>query len=650
MASSGLKTSFRGIVGRVAYGALFVVVLPWLLWKWTTAAEDLVVAPPIHRPTLGAVLIAAGASLILAGWHALYRHGGGLPMNAYPPPKRVTRGVYRWLAHPIYVGFDLGLVGVALYTGSRALLWLVTPIVTLASVALLYGFEIPALMARFGPRPDPPLLSLPPENSSRPRLAQRVSAMLFGIVIPWIALYQSVTWLGPPLGAVETYLELERAWPVWTPLYPVYFSVDVVTPLVALLARDNSLLRRFVVRVWVASAIAFPMLWFLPLIATARPIPEQAMFGELLLAQRSLDSARGALPSFHVIFAMLCSASMAESWPRARWAAWAWTLLVAASCVSLGVHGLLDVVAGGAIAAIAIHHQTVWRALLRLTERVANSWREWRVGRVRIIVHGGWAALSSATGVLCVLALLGPGATVAAVVAALAGLVGAALWAQWVEGSPALLRPYGYYGGLLGILLGALAAPAFGVSTWSLLAAYAVAGAPVQALGRIRCLVQGCCHGAPAPESVGIRYRHPRSRVVRLSPWENQPLHPTPLYSILVCALTLLVQARLWAIGAPAALLIGSYLMLNGLGRFVEEAYRGETQTPVHGALRLYQWVALAGIVAGAALSAVHGSPATGSFQPWLGALWPALACGVLVGAALGVDFPESNQRFARLA
>ena len=86
--------------------------------------------------------------------------------------------------------------------------------------------------------------------------------------------------------------------------------------------------------------------------------------------------------------------------------------------------------------------------------------------------------------------------------------------------------------------MGALVAPFFGTSIWSLLAAYAVAGPWVQACGRLRCLVQGCCHGCESSEFVGIRYSHPRSRVVRLAHLVGVPIHPTPLYSILANAVT----------------------------------------------------------------------------------------------------------------
>jgi prolipoprotein diacylglyceryltransferase len=234
--------------------------------------------------------------------------------------------------------------------------------------------------------------------------------------------------------------------------------------------------------------------------------------------------------------------------------------------------------------------------------------------------------------------------------AAFAALVGSALWAQWIEGSPALLRPVGFYGGLLGICLAALAGPLLGTPVWLLLGAYAVAGPYVQAVGRLRCLVQGCCHGSPTSDSIGICYGHPRSRVCRLAPHlTNVPIHATPLYSILWNVATAIVVVRLWFLQAPLPIVAGVYLILNGLGRFVEEAYRGEPQTPVFARLRLYQWVALASVVSGALVTALGRS--TGAPRPAPNAA--SFAAGVFFGAitwfALGVDFPESNRRFSRL-
>jgi membrane protein YdbS with pleckstrin-like domain len=92
------------------------------------------------------------------------------------------------------------------------------------------------------------------------------------------------------------------------------------------------------------------------------------------------------------------------------------------------------------------------------------------------------------------------------------------------------------------------------------------------------------------------------------------------------------------------------YLILNGLGRFVEEAYRGEPQTPIVWGLRLYQWTAIASVVLGAVLTTLT----TDAVIPEPRWSWHAVAAAVVFGlittVAVGVDVPDSNKRFSRLA
>lgn len=636
------------LIGKIAYGALFVVALPIAIWLWVRATEPMMVAPPVLLPELGAVLAALGGALIAAGWYGLWVHAGGLPMNAFPPPRFATRGIFALVGHPIYIGFDLGLFGLAMIVGSAALFWLVAPLVTLGSVALLYGHELRSLAERFGEDRERPAIAIPP-RSGPGTLAHRASAY-FILLFPWAVLYESVTRLGPPRGPIETYLELERSWPLVTELYPVYASVYIVALGVPLLLSDAAAIRRYVLSGLVACAITFPLYWFLPFVAPPKPLAEGTPFFAMLQLERALDSSRAALPSFHVIFACLAAGALADRFTRAKVIVWLWSALVGVACIAVGMHGVVDVAAGFVVGLASWRYEATWERLRAVTERIANSWREWTLGPVRVIHHGSYAAAASGGGVFIVLTLLGPSATVATTIAALAGLVGAALWAQWIEGSPSLLRPYGFYGGVAGIAVGALLAPLFGTPTWALLGAYAVAAPWVQAVGRLRCLVQGCCHGAPSSEAIGIRYRHPRSRVVRLSPWAGEPIHPTPLYSILGNALAALVLYRAWAVGMSATFIAGLFLLLNGLARFVEESYRGEGQTPVRGALRLYQWIALACIIGGAILTALPSVARGGTFFWFPGSLGVAAIVGFVVGVALGVDLPKSNARFSRLA
>jgi len=259
--------------------------------------------------------------------------------------------------------------------------------------------------------------------------------------------------------------------------------------------------------------------------------------------------------------------------------------------------------------------------------------------------------LAETIGVLMVGYTSGPGAFWASVLIGIWIMLGAGIWGQILVGSDKLKRPFGYYGAVLGAAVGlVLANTLFGQDILVIAAALSVAAPWIQATGRLRCLVQGCCHGCRTSENLGIAYRPQRSRVLQISGLGGQPLHPTPLYSMISNVLIGLVIARLLVIGAPATLIIGCYLMLNGLARFVEEAYRGEPQTQVIGGLKIYQWAALVSFVIGTVFTMVPSAPVdlqNVSLTPdiWIG----SLALGALATVAMGVDWPESDRRFSRL-
>jgi len=231
-------------------------------------------------------------------------------------------------------------------------------------------------------------------------------------------------------------------------------------------------------------------------------------------------------------------------------------------------------------------------------------------------------------------------------------LAGAALWAQAVEGSLPVSRPFGFFGAIGAIVLFAvaLAPTVFNVSPWLVPAAFAVVAPWAQAAARLRCFANGCCHGAQCAPSCGVVYRNPHTRVVRIARLGGMPIHPTQLYSMTGNFLIGILLARLWAGGASLSLITGLYLALTGLARFVEEAWRGEPQTPSYAGLRLYQWLSAAAFAAGAALTAVPETAAAPCPEPCGAAIWTGVVAGALTWFALSVDFPRSRKRFSRLA
>jgi prolipoprotein diacylglyceryltransferase len=94
----------------------------------------------------------------------------------------------------------------------------------------------------------------------------------------------------------------------------------------------------------------------------------------------------------------------------------------------------------------------------------------------------------------------------------------------------------------------------------------------------------------------------------------------------------------------------GVYLILSGIGRFVEEAYRGEPQTPMLWGMRLYQWIAIVTVFLGAAITTLERTPLTREPIMHVSSVVVALVCGIAAWIVSGVDFPDSSRRFARLS
>ena len=634
------------MIAQWLYGSLFVLVLPLALVWWAHATGAVVHVPALHDPWRGAVVTAAGLLIILLGIAALWSRGGGLPMNAFPPPRFVAGGIYALVPHPIYGGFILACAGVSVLTGSASGLWLVTPAVALGCAALVLGYELPDLRRRFGPPGSSPWLPL--LRAGAPTLLERWR-IYFVVLLPWFAGYELIGHLGPPPESVSTWLPFEARLPIIEALEPIYASVYLAVLLAPLLIRSAGALRLFAMRGLTAIAFIFPLYLLLPFYVSPRPFHPSTIFAPLMLIERSPISGVAAFPSFHIVWACIAASALGEGAGWKRVIAWLWAILVAVSCAATGMHSIADILAGLAAYAVVAHMPSVWKAMLLTSERLANSWKEWRIGAVRIINHGAYAGAAAAVGILIIDTLIGPGHAALSLGICLCSLLGAALWAQWVEGSPALLRPLGFYGGVLGAIAGCSVAFPLHIHPWTAFAAAAMAAPWIQAIGRLRCLVQGCCHGHAAESVPGIRYTHPRSRVCRLAHLAGVPVHATPLYSILCNVLIGAALFRLYQIHVPAAFLLGIYLFLSGAGRFVEEAYRGEPQTRIVAGLRFYQWTAMVSVIGGAAITCVPRSPLLLPFALRPGSVVLALACGALTWFITGVDFPESNRRFARL-
>lgn len=637
----------RALLPRIAYGGAFVVALPLLLIWWTRAVD--LHPPALHYPGIGGILALIGVWLMGMGMWLLWSRGGGLPMNAFPPERHVASGIYAVIPHPIYVGFVLTIAGFSIGVGSGAGLWLTTPIVALGCVALVVGYEGPRLRERFGDQIHRPWISIPPASGGALALGERFGALVC-VLGPWLIAYEGVKALGVPADAIVAQLPGEAEWPVlpWTEI--PYASTYIVVPLAFLLAPTRGVLRQLAIRGVVATVLLTVVYLCVPMIAPFRVPTTDGIFTRLLwIEQAQAAPPVAAFPSFHVLWAGLVAAALSHRGGKWRKRAWAWAAIVAVSCVTTGMHALVDVIAGVACWLFFCNLENISAKVLSGAERLSNAWSARRIGPLRVINHGVYAGMAAFIGTVVSVWLSGD-RTGIAIIAGTA-LISAGLWAQLVEGSSMLQRPFGYFGFLLGAALAGISLGLVRGDVMPTLAAICIGGTFAQAVGRLRCLVQGCCHGARTDSPLGLVVTEPHSRVCSMSHLGGVRIHATQLHSVAANLIMAALLLRLWVIGAPLAVIAGGYLLLSGLARFIEEGFRGEAQTARPWGLSLYQWMAVVSAFGGLVLAAV---PSASAVPPPTvdGLLLVAQASitGVVFWFAMGVDFPTSERRFARLS
>lgn len=636
----------KSLVGKILYGLLFCVALPVLFYWWSTRVHIQLTLPPLIFP-LGVLILIVGVGLVGMAMWSLWKVGKGLPMNAYPPSIYVRLGAYNLFRHPIYFGFCIACVGASIVFESATGFYFISPIIVLLCVALVLGYEARDINARFDTTGHEPFFSLP---SQRPLTFSLRCAAFACAFIPWIILYELLIFLGVGDQYINTMMEWESQLPVIELAEIPYLLTYFFVGLVPFILNSTATLRRFVLEAWLLTLAGIFIQCVLPFYAEPRSFNATTSLGQLIEFEKQLDGSAAAFPSFHVIWALLAMRSWNLTFPRKAILFRLLASLIILSCIFTGIHSTLDVIAAIALYLAVDKKNILANVVTRWSERMANSWEAWHIGPLRVINHSIYAGLAAILGVLLV-GQFGIGGNVLAVVT-ICSVVGGAVWAQIVEGSKKMLRPFGFYGALIGGIIGVFISSLLFDSNLALtFAAFAIGSTITQAVGRLRCLVQGCCHGRLIREDngFGIRYFNQHSRVC-LSGLGGKTIHNTQLYSIISNLTIATVLLRLVYAGVDASLVTGLFFVVSGIARFIEEGYRGEMQTPNFNGLSLYQLLAIACVMAGIIISAFPTQHAL-HFEPTLsiGVVTVAIASGLVWAFAMGMDFPKSSARFSRL-
>lgn len=611
----------KDVLGKILFGVLWVLIIPTVVICWAIASEEVISLRPPQSDIFGSILLVSGLILMIIGARTLSVYGAGLPMSPFPPTTFVSQGIYGLIPHPIYTGACFISVGLSVYFGSASGFWLVSPILILGCIAYVQGFEKHGLKNRFPDNAFRPFFSLPAQSDESPTLGDCVSVYVM-VFTPWFLVFQLLNYLH----ATDSSMFLNIL-----PEFPLNYSEDfflLAIPLTLLspfLAINKTHLREFAISGLLATAAGF----------------------YIMILDEPLNLT---FPSFTIIWTVISISVLIIRYPKAKFFWIFLGLLIAYSSVSSGQYTLASLATGLAVVLFAKQRRWLWRTVQQNSERFANYWKEWDIGWVRILNYGFYGSMAPFILVLLVGMMIGEEHMLAIFIVSISTMIFSGLWAQFIEGSEKLLRPFGFYGGVIGAVVGCyFVSIVFNISFLLILSALSVAAPLVQATGRLRCLIQGCCHGSLCKPTQGIRYYHKKSRVVTFSDWKGEFVYPTPVYSILANLTYGGFLFKLWFTGTPITLLIGISFIFNGLSRFVEESYRGEPQTAILMGLKIYQWIAIISIIIGALFTTIpsplnlihlHFGPSILSFA--------LLSC--LVAFFLGgVDFPKSNRRFSRL-
>lgn len=141
-----------------------------------------------------------------------------------------------------------------------------------------------------------------------------------------------------------------------------------------------------------------------------------------------------------------------------------------------------------------------------------------------------------------------------------------------------------FYGGLIAAVAVALwLVRRYGLSMWTTADLFAPGIALGHVIGRLGCLLAGCCYGRPTDLPWAITFTDPAAAANVGTPL-GIPLHPTQLYDagaeLLIMVLLLATERRGKTFAGRTFWL---YILLYGVSRFIVEFYRGDERGAIMG-------------------------------------------------------------------
>jgi len=136
-----------------------------------------------------------------------------------------------------------------------------------------------------------------------------------------------------------------------------------------------------------------------------------------------------------------------------------------------------------------------------------------------------------------------------------------------------------FYGGLIAaVVVAVYYLRRHGLPLWTTTDVFAPGIALGPIVGRLGCLMAGCCFGRPTSVPWAITFHNPVAAANVGTPL-GEPLHPTQLYEAGAELLILAFLLRLEKLGRPfPGRTFWSYILVYAISRFIIEFYRGDSR------------------------------------------------------------------------
>jgi phosphatidylglycerol:prolipoprotein diacylglycerol transferase len=163
-----------------------------------------------------------------------------------------------------------------------------------------------------------------------------------------------------------------------------------------------------------------------------------------------------------------------------------------------------------------------------------------------------------------------------------------------------------YYGGLIGATLAGMFFIHWKkLPLWTMADIFAPSIALGSVLGRIGCLLNGCCYGRACDLPWAITFTNPQANQYSGTPL-GVPLHPTEIYDALLNLILYFFLAWLFRHKRFAGQVFATYLILYAVFRSIVEYFRGDYPSDhIHAGLTSAQLVSVPIFIAGLALAAI---------------------------------------------